>query len=200
MALDAVKQDRNLSERLDRCVMRAYGAEEHVQRLLGTAVEEVKLTDIVKLVEDIMADLKPMADSHPCELLPIGRWEKGIMVRGIEFQLRRALSNLIENAIKYSYSYRGNRITMFIDIQAKLLFYVVVAWEDDFTGYVIDYGSYRTRQLDADRLYRTGHPRMSTGPLRRRHGRDDSTTRLSTAIGPEIRRSVRARNAGGMRP
>ena len=31
---------------------------------------------------------------------------------------------------------------MFVDVQAKLLFYVVAAWEDDFTGYVIDYGAY----------------------------------------------------------
>jgi phage terminase large subunit GpA-like protein len=35
-----------------------------------------------------------------------------------------------------------NQLTMFIDIQAKLLFYVIAAWEDDFTGYVVDYGSY----------------------------------------------------------
>jgi hypothetical protein len=35
-----------------------------------------------------------------------------------------------------------NHLTMFIDIQAKLLFYVIAAWEDDFTGYVVDYGSY----------------------------------------------------------
>jgi phage terminase large subunit GpA-like protein len=31
---------------------------------------------------------------------------------------------------------------MFVDVQAALLFYVVTAWEDDFTGYVIDYGAY----------------------------------------------------------
>jgi phage terminase large subunit GpA-like protein len=35
-----------------------------------------------------------------------------------------------------------NHVTMFIDVQANLLFYVVAAWEDDFTGYVIDYGTY----------------------------------------------------------
>jgi hypothetical protein len=35
-----------------------------------------------------------------------------------------------------------NHLTMFIDVQATLLFYVVTAWEDDFTGYVLDYGSY----------------------------------------------------------
>ena len=31
---------------------------------------------------------------------------------------------------------------MFIDVQATLLFYVVAAWEDDFTGYVVDYGTF----------------------------------------------------------
>jgi hypothetical protein len=35
-----------------------------------------------------------------------------------------------------------NHLTMFIDVQATLLFYVVAAWEDDFTGYVLDYGAY----------------------------------------------------------
>lgn len=32
-------------------------------------------------------------------------------------------------------------LTMFIDVQQKVLFWLVAAWEDDFTGYVIDYGT-----------------------------------------------------------
>lgn len=44
-----------------------------------------------------------------------------------------------------------NHLTMFIDVQQKLLFYLVAAWEDDFTGYVVDYGSYP----DQKRLYYT---------------------------------------------
>jgi len=53
-----------------------------------------------------------------------------------------------EVAAKINRLHRGdvpagcNRLTMFIDIQAKLLFYVIAAWEDDFTGYVVDYGSF----------------------------------------------------------
>ncbi len=35
-----------------------------------------------------------------------------------------------------------NHLTMFIDVQANLLFFVVAAWEDDFTGYVVDYGTF----------------------------------------------------------
>jgi hypothetical protein len=39
-----------------------------------------------------------------------------------------------------------NHLTMFVDVQANLLFYVVAAWEDDFTGYVIDYGTFPDQQ------------------------------------------------------
>ncbi len=35
-----------------------------------------------------------------------------------------------------------NHLTMFIDVQANLLFFVVAAWEDDFTGYAIDYSTF----------------------------------------------------------
>lgn len=34
------------------------------------------------------------------------------------------------------------KITIGIDVQKGVLFYVVVAWEDDFTGYIIDYGAW----------------------------------------------------------
>ncbi len=40
----------------------------------------------------------------------------------------------------------ANHLTMFIDVQGKMLFHTVVAWEDDFTGYVVDYGTYPDQQ------------------------------------------------------
>ncbi|MCX7806211.1 MAG: phage terminase large subunit family protein, partial [Planctomycetota bacterium] len=33
-------------------------------------------------------------------------------------------------------------LTMFVDVQGKLLFWMVCGWQDDFTGYVLDYGAY----------------------------------------------------------
>jgi hypothetical protein len=36
----------------------------------------------------------------------------------------------------------ANHLAMFIDVQGKLLYWLVAAFEDDFTGYVIDYGAY----------------------------------------------------------
>ncbi|HID75964.1 MAG TPA: hypothetical protein EYP56_08210 [Planctomycetaceae bacterium] len=41
-----------------------------------------------------------------------------------------------------------NHLTMFIDVQQKLLFYVVAAWADDFTGYVVDYGSWSDQRRE----------------------------------------------------
>lgn len=35
-----------------------------------------------------------------------------------------------------------SHLTMFVDVQQKLLYWLVCAWEDDFTGHVVDYGSY----------------------------------------------------------
>ncbi len=40
----------------------------------------------------------------------------------------------------------ATHLTMFIDVQAKLLYYVIAAWEPDFTGYVLDYGAWPDQQ------------------------------------------------------
>ena len=39
-------------------------------------------------------------------------------------------------------------LTMLVDVQKELLFYVVAAWERDFTGYVIDYGTWPGPSLE----------------------------------------------------
>ena len=60
-----------------------------------------------------------------------------------------------------------NHLTMFIDVQANLLFFVVAAWEDDFTGYVVDYGTYPDQKRayftlrDARRTLAAGAPRRA---------------------------------------
>ena len=35
-----------------------------------------------------------------------------------------------------------NHLTMFIDVHGNLLYWMVCGWEEDFTGYVLDYGAY----------------------------------------------------------
>ena len=41
----------------------------------------------------------------------------------------------------------GNHLTMFVDVQQKMLFWLVAAWESDFTGVVVDYGTYPDQRL-----------------------------------------------------
>jgi hypothetical protein len=36
----------------------------------------------------------------------------------------------------------ASRVTAFIDVQASMLWWLVAAWQDDFTGHVIDYGAF----------------------------------------------------------
>lgn len=40
----------------------------------------------------------------------------------------------------------ADHLTAFIDIQKKLLYWVVCAWADDFTGYIVNYGTYPDQQ------------------------------------------------------
>jgi len=42
-----------------------------------------------------------------------------------------------------------NTLTMFIDVQQNALYYAVCAWDDDFTGYIVDYGAFP----DQHRMY-----------------------------------------------
>lgn len=62
----------------------------------------------------------------------------------------------------------ATRLTTFIDVQHRLLFYAVAAWADDFTGAVVDYGTW-PEQPRSNFVYRsvrttlqTKYPRQST--------------------------------------
>ncbi|HUU69225.1 MAG TPA: terminase gpA endonuclease subunit, partial [Planctomycetota bacterium] len=35
-----------------------------------------------------------------------------------------------------------NHLTMFVDVQQRVLFWMLCAWEEEFTGYIIDYGTW----------------------------------------------------------
>lgn len=43
----------------------------------------------------------------------------------------------------------ATRLTAYIDVQHKLLYYVVCAWADDFTGAVVDYGTWPDQGRDS---------------------------------------------------
>jgi hypothetical protein len=57
-----------------------------------------------------------------------------------------------------------NHLTMFIDVQQKLLFYCVCAWEDDFTGYIVDYGSFPDQKRQYFTLRDARHTLATAAP------------------------------------
>jgi len=42
----------------------------------------------------------------------------------------------------------AGHVTAFIDVQKTLLYWLVAAWQDDFTGYVLDYGAFPDQKLN----------------------------------------------------
>ena len=64
-----------------------------------------------------------------------------------EHELNEDLLTADQIAIKINGHKRGqvpvdySHLTMFIDVHAKALYWLVAAWEDNFTGYVVDYGT-----------------------------------------------------------
>ena len=59
----------------------------------------------------------------------------------------------------------ATHLTMFVDVQKSLLFFVVAAWADDFTGWVVDYGAWPDQRRrffslsDANPTLQSEHPR-----------------------------------------
>jgi Phage terminase large subunit (GpA) len=57
-----------------------------------------------------------------------------------------------------------SHLTMFIDVQGAMLFWMVCGWGDDFTGYVLDYGTYPDQKReyftlrDARKTISLAHP------------------------------------------
>lgn len=57
-----------------------------------------------------------------------------------------------------------NHLTSFIDVQGKLLFWLVAAWEDNFTGYIIDYGAFPDQRRSYYTARDARHTLKANGP------------------------------------
>jgi phage terminase large subunit GpA-like protein len=62
----------------------------------------------------------------------------------------------------------STKVTMFIDVHDRLLYWCVCAWQEDFTGYVLDYGTFPDQRrgyftmADATRTLGRAFPGMGT--------------------------------------
>lgn len=53
-----------------------------------------------------------------------------------------AIASKVNRVPRFQVPTKANRITLGIDVQGKLLYYLVAAWENNFTGYILDYGTW----------------------------------------------------------
>jgi hypothetical protein len=60
----------------------------------------------------------------------------------------------------------GQRVTAFIDVQGEALYYIVAAWEENFTGYVVDYGVFPDQKSAYFTLRDAKHPLSGAFPGR----------------------------------
>ena len=58
-------------------------------------------------------------------------------------------------------------VTAFVDVQGKLLVWAIVAWEDDFTGHVVDYGTFPDQKA---RTWSRRDPKRTLADAFPRHG------------------------------
>jgi hypothetical protein len=84
------------------------------------------------------------------------------------------------------------KLTMFIDVHNKLLYYCVVAWQEDFTGYVIDYGTFPEQ---SDRVFSLDGARRTLGRTFSGAGPDGAIHAgleklVSTALATDYRRGA----------
>lgn len=78
----------------------------------------------------------PAGFAAECQQKP--QSEHAETVRLTEIEIEQRVSGLKHREIPAE----ATKLTAFIDVQEKLLYYLVAAWEADFTGYVIDYGAW----------------------------------------------------------
>jgi len=66
--------------------------------------------------------------------------EKGVEDEGLltADQIAQKLNGMKRGEVPIGVSH----LSMFVDVQGKLLYWVVCGWQDDFTGFVLDYGAY----------------------------------------------------------
>ncbi len=87
----------------------------------------------------------------------------------------------------------ASHLTMFIDVQGSVLFYLVAAWTDDFTGSVIDYGTEPDQKLGAGAYFTLRDIKRTLGRAAPRAGQEGAIyaglERLAEAkLGREWRR------------
>jgi signal transduction histidine kinase len=92
-----------LLEKVRNGLARIRDTREDLFLLLESAAQEMETFDLVEVLLYVLNSMEPIAKKHPCTIVRQGAWPEKILVQAIRYRVQRALTCLLDNAIKYSY-------------------------------------------------------------------------------------------------
>jgi len=78
-------------------------AREDLLNLLEPSEQSEERFNLLRSLETVISNMEPIARKHPCRIVKLGDWLSAVHVRGDEYRVRKALTCIVDNAIKYSY-------------------------------------------------------------------------------------------------
>jgi signal transduction histidine kinase len=100
----SVSKSPELKEGVRSGMARIRDAREDLYLLLEDAVEKEETFNLIEILNYVLKSMETIARKKACPISKRGLWPESIPVRGIKNQVQRALTCLVDNAIKYSYS------------------------------------------------------------------------------------------------
>jgi signal transduction histidine kinase len=103
---EALIEDAELQARLLESADRVLEAKEDVHALIEGAEDKSSEFEFAEVVQRVVRIMTPIADRRPCKIVAdLSRFPKA-PVRANRYRVRRALTCLMDNAVKYSYDAR----------------------------------------------------------------------------------------------
>lgn len=113
-----IKSSPELMELITSGKSRIFDAREDTFSLLSPP-KKAENFNIIELLEYIIKSMVPFAQKHPCTIKKIDDWPDKIIIQGVRYDIQRAFSNLIDNAIKYSYHDNGGSYEVWISLKQE---------------------------------------------------------------------------------
>jgi signal transduction histidine kinase/ligand-binding sensor protein len=92
-----------LKEKVKNCMARIKDASEDLLLLLEPTEQNRTTFDLITVLNYVLKTMEPIAKKHPCDIIKQGEWSTSVTVQGNPYRVQRAITCLVDNAIKYSY-------------------------------------------------------------------------------------------------
>ncbi len=100
----AITGSPDLLKKVNNGMNRIEDASEDLTQLLGSSKPVTETFNLVEVLNYVITSLEPLAKNHPCAIVRSETWPEQVPVHGVRYRVQRALTRLLENAIKYSYA------------------------------------------------------------------------------------------------